>query len=121
MKENTKAYLNQSLAEGLSVLDFFISEMNPLIDFSLKELEVKLGMEYGKLNRIVKTLHHAGYLDGDVDGRRFTVSKKLTQLTWKYLQQLKREHQRIAQEVQAFQKNLKDFDYEYGVDEPVGC
>lgn len=127
MKQNsapkTANYINQSLAEGLSVLDFFLAELNPLTDFSLKELEAKLGMDYAKLNRIVKTLHHAGYLDSDVEGRRFSVSKKLTQLTWKYLQKIKHENQRLVQEVLALNKILQDDTDVKSIisNEPTGC
>ncbi len=84
-------YINQTLLEGLQVLDYFIARLHPLDEISITELKDELGIDYHKCLRIVKTLQFAGYLDADAEGKHFTVSRKLTQLTWRYLRKIREE------------------------------
>lgn len=95
-------YINQTLLEGLQVLDYFIARLHPFDEISINQLKDELGMDYHKTNRMVKTLEHAGYLETDPAGKRYKLSRKLTQITWRYLNRIREEHQRLQAELASF-------------------
>lgn len=98
-------YINQSLMDGLHVLRAFMADLSPFVWYSLSELQDVLGQDYDyqKVNRIVKTLVAAGFVDMDNTGKRYQLARELIILSKNYLNALKRDHESLKQIFENFQ------------------
>jgi len=113
--DSSEKYLNQTLLDGLRVLEFFLTDLSPFVFYSIQEIADKLGFEYGKTMRTVKTLQHVGYLrESD---RGYLIGDKILSLPLRYITALKREHERIKDLVLNF--NIDPTPLETSKNEPV--
>jgi len=108
MAEKEQKYLNQSLLEGLQVFEKFLLALSPFAEYSVQSLSESFAMEYSKMFRIIKTLHHAGFIESSNAGKTYCVSKRILQLPLRYLHALKAEHERIKLLVNSFDFHPED-------------
>ncbi|MFQ5627886.1 MAG: hypothetical protein ACE5I1_03930 [bacterium] len=102
--KTSNKYIIQSLYDGLVVLKRFLEELQPYQAYSMSELNVVFGIEYGKLNRILKTLQKAGFLDTDSTGKKIRISQDLLSVPYKHLAMIYERTQEIKQQFQTFEQ-----------------
>jgi DNA-binding IclR family transcriptional regulator len=105
-------YINQSLMDGLHVLRAFMADLSPFVWYSLAELQDALGQDYDyqKVNRIVKTLRAAGFVDIDSTGKRYQLGRDVLMLINNYHQSIERDFDLLEQDFKKFRNRLSSAD-----------